>query len=68
MDRTIHEGRRWSAANAYLRPALARPQPDRAHADAMVTRILFEGRRAVGVAYRAADRPGRSGRRGRAAR
>jgi choline dehydrogenase len=51
MDRTIHNGRRWSAANAYLKPALRRPNLTlRSHA--MVTRILFEGRRAVGVAYR----------------
>ena len=25
MDRTIHKGRRWSAANAYLKPAMKRP-------------------------------------------
>ncbi len=25
MDQTIHKGRRWSAANAYLKPALKRP-------------------------------------------
>ncbi len=24
MEQTIHNGRRWSAANAYLRPALKR--------------------------------------------
>jgi choline dehydrogenase len=51
MDRTIHDGRRWSAANAYLRPAMQRRNLEvRTHAFA--TRILMEGRRAVGVAYR----------------
>lgn len=51
MDRTIHQGRRWSAANAYLKPALKRPNLA-LRSGAMVTRILLEGRRAVGVAYR----------------
>jgi choline dehydrogenase len=51
MDRTIHDGRRWSAANAYLRPAMQRRTLEvRTHAFA--TRIVMEGRRAVGVAYR----------------
>ena len=43
-------GRRWSAADAYLRPALTRSNlAVRQHAHA--TRIVFEGRRAVGVEY-----------------
>lgn len=47
----MHNGRRWSAADAYLRPALARPNlAVRTHAHA--TRIVFEGRRAVGIEYR----------------
>ncbi|HTC15890.1 MAG TPA: choline dehydrogenase [Steroidobacteraceae bacterium] len=51
MDMTVGEGRRCSAANAYLRPAMRRSNlAVRTHARA--TRILFEGRRAVGVAYR----------------
>ena len=44
------KGRRASSANGFLRPALKRPNLElrtRAHA----TRILFEGRRAVGVEY-----------------
>ena len=51
MDRTIHRGRRWSAASAYLRPVLNRPN---LHLRSWVTttRIVFEGRRAVGVAFR----------------
>ena len=45
-------GRRWSAADAYLRPALTRKNLDvRTHSH--VQRIDFEGRRAAGVTYRA---------------
>lgn len=51
MDMTVGEGRRCSAANAYLRPALRRANLSvRTHA--LATRVLFEGRRAVGVHYR----------------
>lgn len=49
-DFTIHGGRRWSAARAYLDEARRRPNlhvVTRAH----VTSILFEGGRAVGVKY-----------------
>jgi choline dehydrogenase len=54
MDMTVQRGRRASAANAYLRPALRRGNLEvRTHA--LATRILFEGRRAVGVRYRRAD-------------
>jgi choline dehydrogenase len=48
---TQHRGRRWSAADAYLRPALRR-QNLTVLTGAQVTRVLFDGRRAVGVAYR----------------
>ena len=51
MDMTVHKGRRWSAANAYLKPAMARANL-RVATHALAGRILFEGRRAVGVAYR----------------
>ncbi len=51
MDMTVHRGRRWSAARAYLRPAMRRPNL-RVETHALATRVLFEGRRAVGVAYR----------------
>ena len=47
---TIANGLRASAASAYLRPAMRRPNLS-VETDAMATRILFEGRRAVGVAY-----------------
>jgi choline dehydrogenase len=51
MDMTVGAGRRCSAANAYLRPAMQRANLEvRTHA--LATRILFEGRRAVGVRYR----------------
>lgn len=44
-------GMRWSAADAYLRPALKRPKV-RLQTDALVNRVLFEGRQATGVRYR----------------
>lgn len=47
-DSTIAGGRRWSAAQAYLRPAVARPNLE-VLTGAQVTRILLEGTRAVGV-------------------
>jgi len=51
MDMTVGGGRRSSAANAYLRPAMRRRNlVVRTHS--LATRILFEGRRAVAVAYR----------------
>jgi choline dehydrogenase len=51
MDMTVHRGRRWSAANAYLKPAMGRANLT-VETHALATRILFEGRRAVGIAYR----------------
>ncbi|MFD9407186.1 choline dehydrogenase [Streptomyces sp. NPDC059989] len=51
FDRTIHRGRRLSAARAYLHPAMKRPNLD-VRTRCFVTRILFEGKRAVGVEYR----------------
>jgi choline dehydrogenase/4-pyridoxate dehydrogenase len=47
---TIRDGKRCSAAVAYLRPALARPRLT-VEVGALATRILFEGRRAIGVEY-----------------
>ena len=49
FDRNIHRGRRLSAARAYLHPVIGR-QNLQVMTRAFVTRILFEGRRAVGVA------------------
>lgn len=48
---TIKGGRRNSAARAFLRPAMARKNLQ-VLTGAMVTRVLFEGQRAVGVEYR----------------
>jgi choline dehydrogenase len=50
FDRNIHRGRRLSAAGAYLHPVRHRRNL-RVETRAFVTRILFEGTRAVGVAY-----------------
>ena len=55
-DMTVWKGRRWSAANAYLRPAIRRGNV-RLVTGALVDRILFDGRRATGVRYFAAASP-----------
>jgi choline dehydrogenase/4-pyridoxate dehydrogenase len=47
---TVRDGRRCSAADAYLRPALARPNLT-VEIHALVARIVFDGRRARGVEY-----------------
>jgi choline dehydrogenase-like flavoprotein len=44
-------GLRWSAARGFLKPALARPNL-RLETGVVVEKVLFEGRRAVGVRYR----------------
>jgi choline dehydrogenase len=51
MDMTTYKGRRWSAARAHLRPAQKRGGVD-VHAGCLVTRVLFDGRKAIGVEYR----------------
>src|SRR5262249_7540044 len=60
---TQRAGRRWSAADAYLRPAMARSNLT-VLTGAAVTRVLVEDDRAVGVAYRlgGAEREARAGR------
>jgi choline dehydrogenase len=50
---TSRRGVRWSTARGYLRPALRRPNLE-VVTEAMATRVLFEGRKAVGVEYRRA--------------
>src|SRR5258708_19880959 len=50
MDMTVAEGRRCSAANAYLRPAMRRPNL-KVLTHALATRVVFEGRRATGLEY-----------------
>jgi choline dehydrogenase len=48
---TQKEGRRWSSARAYLHPIRQRPNLT-IITHALASRVLFEGKRAVGVAYR----------------
>ena len=55
LDMTVKDGVRWSTANAYLRPAMKRPNLA-VVTQALATRIAFEGRRAVGVHYRRGGR------------
>ncbi|GGB53397.1 oxygen-dependent choline dehydrogenase [Roseibium aquae] len=50
MEMTVHNGRRWSAANAYLKPALKRPNVELIKG-ALARRILIENKRATGVEY-----------------
>uniref|UniRef100_G3NRD3 Choline dehydrogenase n=1 Tax=Gasterosteus aculeatus aculeatus TaxID=481459 RepID=G3NRD3_GASAC len=50
MDMTIYKGKRWSTASAYLRPVLGRPNL-KAEVRCLTTKILFDGKRAVGVEY-----------------
>ena len=47
---TTKEGRRWSAANAFLRPALKRKNLELA-SNALVHRVVISGGRAVSVEY-----------------
>ena len=48
FDRTIHRGRRLSAARAYLHPVMSRTNLE-VQCRASVTKVLFDGTRAVGV-------------------
>ena len=50
LQMTIRNGRRCSAATAYLRPALRRPNL-RSRSGVLASRIVFEGTRAVGIEY-----------------
>jgi len=51
LQLTVRNKRRCSSAVAYLRPALKRPNL-RVEIRALAHRVLFEGRRAVGLEYR----------------
>jgi choline dehydrogenase len=51
FDRNIHNGRRLSASRAYLHPVMARPNLD-VITRALVTNVVFDTRRAIGVEYR----------------
>ncbi|WP_425040834.1 choline dehydrogenase [Primorskyibacter sp. S187A] len=48
FEMTVYGGRRWSAANAYLRPALKRANCDLVRG--LVERVVIEDNRATGVA------------------
>ncbi|WP_434669869.1 choline dehydrogenase [Klebsiella sp. B345] len=50
MHMTVKNGVRWSTANAYLRPAMARPNLS-VITNAMSRKLVLEGKRVVGVEY-----------------
>jgi len=50
MDMTVRKGARCSAAKAYLRPTMKRENVT-VLTHALATRIIFEGKRAVGIVY-----------------
>jgi choline dehydrogenase len=54
MEQTVWKGRRWSVANAYLKPALKRPNLDLVKCFAR--RVVIENGRAVGVEIERAGR------------
>jgi choline dehydrogenase len=47
---TMKDGKRWSTARAFLDPARSRPNL-KIETDALVSNVILEGKRAVGVAY-----------------
>ena len=49
-DRNIFKGRRWSMADAYLRPAVAQANVT-IETGALCERVIFDGKRAVGIDY-----------------
>lgn len=57
MQRNVRGGRRLSTARAFLRPAMARGKLT-VITEAFVTKVLMEGKKAIGVAY---SRGGRGG-------
>jgi choline dehydrogenase len=50
FDRNVHNGKRLSASRAYLHPVMGRPNL-KVETFAFATKVLFEGKRAVGVEY-----------------
>jgi choline dehydrogenase-like flavoprotein len=49
---TQKNGERWSAARAYVHPHMGKRANLRVETEAHATRILFDGKRAIGVEYR----------------
>jgi choline dehydrogenase len=60
FDRNVHNGRRLSAARAYLHPVISRPNL-RVVTRATASRVLFDGTRATGVEYTQRRPGGRGG-------
>lgn len=58
-QKNILDGRRHSAADAFLKPALARPNLE-VRSQAQATRLLVESGRVVGVEYLRDGKPGRA--------
>ena len=50
MEMTVYRGRRWSAANAYLKPALKRGNLELIKG-ALVRKVMIENSRAIGVEF-----------------
>jgi choline dehydrogenase len=55
MEMTVHQGLRWSAANAYLKPAMKNGRI-KLVTGAMARRVLLDGKRATGVEYEVAGK------------
>ena len=51
FDRNVHRGRRLSASRAYLHPVMQRKNL-KVETGTLISRVLFDGNRAVGVEYR----------------
>lgn len=54
MEQTVYKGQRWSAANAYLKPALRRE--NLTMMNCFVRKVLFDGKRAIGVEIQRGDK------------
>jgi len=55
LQMCTRRGRRWSAADAYLKPAMRRCPNLSVETGALARRVVFEGLRATGVEYAARD-------------
>ncbi len=55
MHMSVKDGVRWSTANAYLKPAMSRPNLT-VIPDTLADQLIFDGNRAIGVRYRSAGR------------
>ncbi len=55
MHMSVKDGVRWSTVNAYLKPAMSRPNLT-VIPDTLADQLIFDGNRAIGVRYRSAGR------------